>query len=75
MRVNTLTKVKIVVAALAVILVAVVILQNTESVETRLLFVTVEMPRAMLLFLALLIGFGLGLASALMWGSRKKPAS
>ena len=69
---TTLTKIKIAVAVLIVALVAIVIVQNTESVETRLLFATVEMPRAMLLFLAVLMGFGLGLGAALMWGGRKK---
>ncbi|MFG0318045.1 MAG: LapA family protein [Planctomycetota bacterium JB042] len=53
------------VVAAAVILV-VVVLQNTETVATRLLFVTVEMPRAALLGVTLLVGLALGV----VWGSR-----
>ena len=39
----------------------IVFLQNTQSVETRILFMTVAMPRAILLIITLLIGFVLGL--------------
>ncbi len=44
----------------AAILLIVVILQNIEAVSTRLLFVTIKMPRAALLFIAVAIGFLLG---------------
>ena len=46
------------------LLVLIVILQNTEAVETELLFISVSMPRAVLLFGALLIGFALGVLTA-----------
>lgn len=39
----------------------IVFLQNTQSVETRILFMSVVMPRAILLIITLLIGFVLGL--------------
>jgi len=52
---------KLILAGIAVILVVIVVLQNTESVETRLLFATVTMPRAALLFVHLAIGFLVGL--------------
>lgn len=42
------------------ILLIVVIFQNVESVSTRLLFVTIKMPRAALLFIAVAIGFLIG---------------
>lgn len=42
------------------ILLIVVIFQNMDSVSTRLLFVTIKMPRAALLFIAVAIGFLLG---------------
>ncbi len=51
---------KLVAIAIVVILAIVVVMQNTQSVETRLLFVTVEMPRAVLLFVTLAIGFVVG---------------
>lgn len=45
--------------------VAVVVLQNTESVETQLLFATVTMPLAALLFGTMLVGFVCGLFASL----------
>ena len=54
----------LVLAVLAVILV----LQNTQMVMTRLLFVTVSMPLAALLALTLLIGFAGGVLAALKFG-------
>jgi uncharacterized integral membrane protein len=42
----------------------IIVLQNTESVETRLLFATVVMPRAVLLFITFLLGVGVGLIVA-----------
>ncbi len=40
----------IAIAAIAALLVLIIVLQNTEAVGTKLLFVTVTMPRAALLF-------------------------
>jgi hypothetical protein len=39
--------------ALVAVLVIIVVLQNTQSVETRILLVTLSMPRAVLLFVTL----------------------
>jgi uncharacterized integral membrane protein len=47
----------------------VVVLQNTQSVETRVLFFTFRMPRVLLLVLNLLVGFFVGVMVA-----RPKPA-
>ena len=58
---------RLVVACVLAVLVAVVMLQNTEPVATRLLFATVEMPRALLLLTTLLVGFALGVLTALIW--------
>lgn len=44
----------------AAILVIVVIAQNTQEVETHVLWMRVGMPRAVLLIVCLLVGFGLG---------------
>lgn len=52
---------KNVVAAVLLVLAIVVVLQNTETVDTKLLFVTLSMPRALLLFLTLLVGAVIGL--------------
>lgn len=52
---------KHILVAIPLVLVLVVALQNTETVETRLLFATISMPRALLLFFTLLIGVLIGL--------------
>lgn len=57
------------VAVLAV-LALVIILQNTEHVTTDILFVSIAMPRALLLALTLVIGFVAGLLYGLSRGSR-----
>lgn len=54
------SKLKIWGGIIAAILLIVTILQNVESVSTRLLFITIKMPRAALLFIAVAIGFLLG---------------
>jgi len=53
-------KIKMVVIIIISLLVLIVVLQNTQSVETKLLFITITMPRAFLLFLAFLFGFIVG---------------
>ena len=70
-----MTKLKIIVMAVIGLLTLIVVLQNTEEVKTRLLFVNVEMPRAALLFGTLLIGFLLGVLTAgrLVGKAKKAP--
>lgn len=63
---------KMSIALILAVLVFVVVFQNTDTVETRLLFATVAMPRAMLLLGTLLIGFVLGLMVS--FGFFKKPS-
>ncbi len=58
------SKWKLALAVVAAVMVLVVIFQNTQAVETRFLFLTVTMPRALLLFLATGVGFVLGLLVA-----------
>ena len=60
----TINKLKIVGIAVVVLIVLVVVLQNTQAVETNLLFLTVTMPRAALLFGTLIIGFAIGVLTA-----------
>jgi lipopolysaccharide assembly protein A len=52
------------------VLIVVVILQNTEAVETRFLFMTVTMPRAALLAITLLIGVAAGMLLLLALSGR-----
>jgi putative membrane protein len=58
---NKLKAVAIVVIAL---IVAIVVSQNTQPVETKLLFVTMTLPNAALLFGTLIIGFAIGVLTA-----------
>ncbi len=51
-------------AAVLLVLVIIVVFQNTQEVETKLLFATIAMPRALLLFLTLLTGVVIGLVFA-----------
>ena len=44
----------------------IIVLQNTEPVQTRLLFTTITMPRAALLFTTTVIGFCLGVLVSLL---------
>ena len=57
---------KLKLAAIAVIsLVAVIVVfQNTQAVETQLLFLTLTLPNAALLFGTLIIGFAIGVLTA-----------
>ena len=65
-------RIRIAIAIVVAILVVIVVLQNTQTVETKLLFVTIAMPRAVLLLVTLLVGFALGLIAA-TWLSRRPP--
>ncbi len=56
-------KVKVIVVVAVSVLALIVFLQNTESVETKLLFAKVTMSRALLLILTFLIGFVVGLVT------------
>lgn len=58
-----------------VVLLVIIIFQNTEAVETRLLFVTVTMPRALLLFVHLALGYVLGIITMLFMSGRGRPAA
>ena len=57
-------KLRIAGIALLALVVLIVVLQNTESVETKILFFSITMPRAALLFGALVVGFIIGVFAA-----------
>ncbi len=65
-------KAKIIGSMIAALLVIIIVLQNTEVVETKILFSTISMPRAALLFVTFIVGFLLGLVAAGRWATRKK---
>ena len=61
---RTMNTLKLVAIAVISLVVLIVVLQNTQAVETNLLFLTVTMPRAALLFGTLIIGFAIGVLTA-----------
>jgi putative membrane protein len=61
---ETVNKLKIIGIALVVLIVVIVVLQNTQAVETKLLFLTVTMPNAALLLGTLIIGFAIGVLTS-----------
>jgi uncharacterized integral membrane protein len=54
-----MNKLKLVAIAVIALFAVILILQNTQSVETKLLFLTVTLPNAALLFGTLIIGFAM----------------
>ena len=64
-------KLKIFFVALAAVLILIVTFQNMEAVETRVLFVSMTMPRAALLAATFLIGFAVGVMTT-TWIMRKR---
>ena len=55
--------------------IGIVVLQNTERVQTHIFFLTITMPRAVLLFLTALIGFIIGILSSLLVRRKKTDTS
>jgi putative membrane protein len=72
---ESMNKLKIVGIAVMVLIVVIMVLQNTQAVETKLLFLTVTMPNAALLFGTLIIGFAIGVLTAGHIVSRAKQKS
>jgi putative membrane protein len=64
---------KIIAAAILALLGTIIILQNTAPVETKLLFFSITMPRAILLMGTTLIGFALGVLVSLFFQRNDKP--
>lgn len=65
---------KLIIASLLAILVAIMVVQNREPVETHLLFATVVMPHAILLFIASAAGFALGILLSMSLKAKRKDA-
>jgi len=59
-------KYKLIGAGVLALLILIVILQNTENVQTEILFFSFSMPRALLLFFATFIGFLIGLFTSVV---------
>lgn len=69
-------KIKWISIAIVVILVIIIVLQNLAPAETKILFMTIEMPRAALLFGTLAVGYlaGMVIGNPFRYLRRRKPA-
>jgi uncharacterized integral membrane protein len=65
-------KLKLIGALTAVLLSVIVILQNTQPVQTKFLLVTITMPNAVLLGITLLIGIAVGILVSLTLSGKRK---
>ncbi len=63
--------IKIIGVVVLLALIVIIVLQNTESVETKILFMTITMPRAILLMATGVIGFLIGLIASIRFGGGK----
>ena len=66
-----MAKAKLIAAFVLVAVALVVVLQNTQPVETKFLFLAVIMPRAALLAITMLIGIAVGILIALGLSGKK----
>jgi putative membrane protein len=64
---------KMISTAILALLGIIIILQNTEPVETKLLFFSITMPRAILLMGTTFIGFALGVLVSLFFKRKDQP--
>lgn len=66
-------KIKIIVGLILGVLCLIVLFQNTASVNTRILFINVSMPRVVLLLVATVVGFILGVIFMVLRAKKKAP--
>ncbi len=59
-----MNRAKTIAIAVAVIIAIILIAQNTDEVRTRVLFVSITMPHAVLLLFTLLLGFAIGILAS-----------
>lgn len=57
---------KLIITLILSALIFIVVLQNTEPVVTKILFITITMPRAVLLFGTTTLGFAIGVMVSFM---------
>ena len=61
-----MNKIRFIAAIILVVLCVIIVLQNTEAVETKFLFFAITMPRAVWLLIATMVGFVLGVLVSIM---------
>jgi uncharacterized integral membrane protein len=62
---------KLIVASCLAILVAIIVVQNRDPVATHLLFATLPMPLAILLFITAAAGFALGVLLTILLHTKR----
>ena len=65
-------EIKQILIALITCLIVIIILQNTQYCDTKILFLTVRLPRAVLLLITTLIGFLLGIVVSFRLSRKRK---
>jgi uncharacterized integral membrane protein len=70
--ITTMRNLKFIAASVLAILVVILVVQNTEPVETHLLSATVAMPHAVLIFISAAAGFVLGVLLTMSLKSKRK---
>src|SRR5580692_3186817 len=68
---SVMRNLKLIAASFLAILVAIIVVQNLEPVATHLLFATVVMPHAILLFITAAAGFALGVLLTLSLSTKR----
>lgn len=63
---------KIIAVLILAIVCLIIVLQNTATVETKILFISITMPRAVLLLVTTAIGFALGVLVSLILCKKQK---
>lgn len=66
-------KIKTIVIVILTLLVLIMILQNTQAVETKLLLLTITMPKSLLIIITLLVGFILGFIVTSLLNEKNMP--
>jgi len=64
-------KVKLVLALVLIALLITILIQNAWQAQMQVLFWRMQLPGTVLILVALLVGFGLGLAAPALWRTRK----
>jgi len=66
-----MVKAKLIAALTLIGIMLVVVFQNTQPVETKLLFITFTMPRAALLAITMLVGVAVGILVSVILSTKK----
>jgi len=72
MKIDKKNKIKLIALIVVVVLAVIIFLQNTETVETRILLLTFPMSRALLLILTFLLGLLMGVLLTTNFLRKKK---